>query len=111
MCLDGFLELASQGTPDVPPWRVGTLEWRDWRGMLWDELVELAFQGTPDVPHDIVIIHLGGNDLPQRGDKALISQVGGPVRVGVVLSWSMHSVVCDHPSYGMEGSMQLQVHQ
>ena len=37
--------------------------------MLWDELVESVSQGTPNVLPDIVLIHLGGNDLPQCGGQ------------------------------------------
>ena len=65
--------------------------------MLWDGFLELASQGTPDVPPGIVLIHLSGNDLTQRGDKLLIiAGHCGPAGFCGALSWKMQIVVCNH---------------
>ena len=47
------------------------LEWRGRRGMHWGKFMELASQISLSVPLDIMVVHLGGNDLAQRMGKSL----------------------------------------
>ena len=51
---------------------LATLEWKGRRGMLWAELLELASQNLRDAPCDVLVVHLGGNDLTLRTGKSLI---------------------------------------
>ncbi|KAJ7327114.1 hypothetical protein JRQ81_016873 [Phrynocephalus forsythii] len=43
--------------------------------MLWDGFSEFLSQSSPYVPPDILVIHLGGNDLAQMPGKELILKV------------------------------------
>ena len=49
------------------------MEWKGRRGMLWSQLCRAAAFGRQ--PPDVLLIHLGGNDLAQYPGKALISDV------------------------------------
>ena len=45
------------------------------RGMLWDRFLEVVTQDNAKVPSDILLVHLGGNNLAKRTGKLLIIQV------------------------------------
>ncbi|KAJ7341298.1 hypothetical protein JRQ81_005231, partial [Phrynocephalus forsythii] len=48
------------------------LEWRGYRGMLWNQVVPTALKLAQERPPDILLIHAGGNDLGHRPGKDLI---------------------------------------
>ncbi|XP_072854614.2 uncharacterized protein LOC140706831 [Pogona vitticeps] len=50
-----------------------SITWRGMRGMRWIQLGRLTAFGCS--PPDILVIHLGGNDLPQVPGKALILDI------------------------------------
>ena len=48
--------------------------------MLWGGFRELASQGTLDVLPDILVVHLGGNELTPRSSKLLTIQIINDLR-------------------------------
>ncbi|XP_067319784.1 uncharacterized protein [Anolis sagrei] len=51
-----------------------SIEWRGRRGLRWDGLIPLMFQAGGGPPPDVLVIHLGGNDLGLLQGKALYLQ-------------------------------------
>lgn len=51
-----------------------TIEWRERWGLRWPGLLPLLFTGLLITPPQILVIHLGGNDLGMIMGKALVIQ-------------------------------------
>ncbi|XP_015262016.1 PREDICTED: uncharacterized protein LOC107106395, partial [Gekko japonicus] len=70
-----------------------TIEWQGRHGLLWEGLLPLLFQGPPRMPPDVLVVHLGGNDLGFL-NKPLARQVIDDLQVikerwpGVSIIWS-----------------------
>ena len=48
------------------------LEWRGWRGMLWEKFNEVADPGASGSPPDILLIHLGCKMTWPKGVASLL---------------------------------------
>ncbi|XP_067322976.1 uncharacterized protein [Anolis sagrei] len=70
------------------------VEWRGRRGLRWDGLCPLLFNAGSVLPPDVLVIHLGGNDLGLLTGKALFLQARADIRKiwwtwpGVHIVWS-----------------------
>ncbi|KAJ7319881.1 hypothetical protein JRQ81_019392 [Phrynocephalus forsythii] len=51
------------------------LEWRGWRVMLWNGFMELASQDSPAMETDILLVHLGSNNLTQMPGILLVLKI------------------------------------
>lgn len=52
---------------------LASISWKGMRGMQWVQFGRMASFGN--TPPDILVVHLGGNDLPQLPGKALILDI------------------------------------
>ncbi|KAL8202986.1 UNVERIFIED_CONTAM: hypothetical protein K2H54_034715 [Gekko kuhli] len=70
------------------------VEWLGRRGLQWAGLLRLLFQEWDGPPPDVLMVHLGGNDLGLIKGKALVLQAGEDLRYirscwpGTVVVWS-----------------------
>ena len=51
------------------------LKWKGKWGMLWPDLLGLALLDFEHAPLNLMVVHLGGNDLTIRKGKSLILQI------------------------------------
>nr|XP_060644484.1 uncharacterized protein LOC132783356 isoform X1 [Anolis sagrei ordinatus] len=51
-----------------------SVEWKGVRGLHWDGLIPLLFQDRSGPPPDVLVLHLGGNDLGLLNGRALYLQ-------------------------------------
>ncbi|XP_062982762.1 uncharacterized protein LOC134398982 isoform X1 [Elgaria multicarinata webbii] len=73
--------------------QLANIQWLGRRGMRWERLLPTLFQAAASPPQ-VLIIHLGGNDLGFLKGKALILQAIADFKVirqrwpGIVITWS-----------------------
>ena len=77
------------------------VELKGWRGMWWEGFMELASQRSLYVALDILVMHLGGNDLALRSGKFLILQVITDLRAFMALSCNAHCLVSHNTTLGL----------
>lgn len=71
-----------------------TVEWQGHCGLQWPELLSLLFEGRSGPPPDILVLHLGGNNLGLVKGKALVLQALENIEFirgkwpGVFIVWS-----------------------
>ncbi|XP_067322028.1 uncharacterized protein [Anolis sagrei] len=59
---------------------IATIEWRGVRGLRWYGLCPLLFRARSGPPPDVLVIHLGGNDLGLLTGKALFLQARADIK-------------------------------